>query len=368
MTPTNDCAANPLAIDLDQVLADTRALWDELRGQRIYITGGTGFFGCWLLESFAWANDKLSLHATAFVLTRDPATFRLKAPHLANHPAIQLHIGDVRTFEFPAGSFSHIIHGAAEARADSMSAPDLQLTLDTIIEGTRHTLEFARQCQAKKFLMISSGAVYGRQPPDLTYLPEEYAGAPDPLDPRSAYGEGKRAAELLCALYSKQYGLQTKIARCFAFVGPYLSRVAGFAIGDFIQAGLAGTPIQVRGDGTAYRSYLYAADLATWLWTILFRGKPCQPYNVGSDRQVMIRDLANLVSSSCGSTSTVQIAQQATLHRLHERYVPSVRRAVSELNLKQTVDLTVAIQKSFAYLRRVERAVLGTNGILEKQP
>jgi nucleoside-diphosphate-sugar epimerase len=60
MNPTNS-----LAEDMDHVLAHTRDLWEELRGQRIFITGGTGFFGCWLLESFAWANDKMNLHAEA---------------------------------------------------------------------------------------------------------------------------------------------------------------------------------------------------------------------------------------------------------------------------------------------------------------
>src|SRR6266699_1485011 len=96
--------------DLEHVLAHTRELWEELRGNRIFITGGTGFFGCWLLESFAWANDKLDLHAAAVVLTRNAEAFRTKAPHLADHPAIRLHTGDICSFDFPSGSFSHVIH------------------------------------------------------------------------------------------------------------------------------------------------------------------------------------------------------------------------------------------------------------------
>jgi nucleoside-diphosphate-sugar epimerase len=178
---------NPLENDLEHILAHTSSLWDELRGERIFITGGTGFFGCWLLESLAWANDRLGLNASALVLTRNPETFRSKVLHLAAHPAIQFHQGDVRDFLFPAGHFSYIIHAATEASA-KLNAENPLLMLETIVEGTRRTLEFARQCGAKKFLLTSSGAVYGKQPPDLTHMPEEYLGGPDPLDPRSAYG------------------------------------------------------------------------------------------------------------------------------------------------------------------------------------
>jgi dTDP-glucose 4,6-dehydratase len=109
---------NLLTNDLNHILAHTKTLWEELRGQRIFITGGTGFFGCWLLESFIWANDQLDLKASAVVLTRNPDSFRQKAPHLANHPAIQFHCGDVRSFQFPEGEFSYVIHGATEASAN----------------------------------------------------------------------------------------------------------------------------------------------------------------------------------------------------------------------------------------------------------
>ena len=87
-------STNPLAADLNHVLTYTRDLWDELRGQRIFITGGTGFFGCWLLESFAWANDKLNLDASALVLTINPETFEKKASHLYNHKFGILRISD----------------------------------------------------------------------------------------------------------------------------------------------------------------------------------------------------------------------------------------------------------------------------------
>src|SRR6185503_1836886 len=109
--------SNPLAIDLDHILEHTRELWQDLHGERIFITGGTGFFGCWLLESFLWANDRLGLNASVTVLTRDAPAFQRRAPHLAGHPALQMCRGDVRTFDFPPGTFSHVIHAATAASA-----------------------------------------------------------------------------------------------------------------------------------------------------------------------------------------------------------------------------------------------------------
>jgi nucleoside-diphosphate-sugar epimerase len=221
--------------------------------------------------------------------------------------------------------------------------------LDTIVEGTRRTLEFARRCGAQKYLLTSSGAVYGKQPPDLMHIAEEYVGGPDPLDPRSAYGEGKRIAEMLCALYTKQHGLETKIARCFAFVGPYLPLDIHFAIGNFIQDELRGGPIQVKGDGTPCRSYLYAADLAIWLWTILFRGEPCRPYNVGSEESMTIAEIAHMVAQAFTPSVVVQIAQEPRVGTTPERYAPSVQRAQSELGLKQMIGLSEAIHRTAAW-------------------
>ena len=68
-----DIVPNPLADDPNHIMSHTCDLWEEMRGQRIFINGaGTGFFGCWLLESFIWANDALNLNASALVLSRNP--------------------------------------------------------------------------------------------------------------------------------------------------------------------------------------------------------------------------------------------------------------------------------------------------------
>jgi nucleoside-diphosphate-sugar epimerase len=339
---------NRLSADLDKILDHTRGLWDVLRGERLFITGGTGFFGCWLLESFAWANTRLGLGASALVLTRDLERFRRKAPHLAQNPAVKFHIGDIRDFAFPPGSFSHLIHAATESSV-KLNAEQPQVMLDTILEGTRRTLDFAAACGAKRFLLTSSGAVYGKQPPGMTHIPEDYPGAPDPLDPLSAYGEGKRLAELLCSLYSESTSLQVKIARGFAFVGPYLPLDAHFAVGNFIRDGLNGGPIVVQGDGTPLRSYLYAADLAAWLWTILFRGQSCRPYNVGSAEGISIRALAELVAVQFQPSPQVEVRGKADPQKPLEQYVPDVSNANTDLDLYPVIDLAEGLRKTIQF-------------------
>jgi nucleoside-diphosphate-sugar epimerase len=335
--------------DLDHILNHTSHLWKEVQGQNIFMTGGTGFFGCWLLESFTWANDQLDLDAKATVLSRNPEAFAAKAPHLANHPAVCLLPGDVRTFESPAGEFRFVVHAATEASAKLNQGNPL-LMFETVVEGTRRTLEFARTHGARKFLLTSSGAAYGKQPPEMTHIPEDYLGAPDPMDPNAAYGEGKRAAEILCRLYAHQFGLEDKIARCFAFVGPHLPLDAHYAIGNFIRDALQGGPIRVNGDGSPLRSYLYAADLAIWLWTILFEGQPCRPYNVGSGRGINIADLAGLVCQLIDPGIEVTVAHQADLSQPPPRYVPSIERARNELKLESWITLEESIQKTVRWL------------------
>jgi dTDP-glucose 4,6-dehydratase len=220
--------------------------------------------------------------------------------------------------------------------------------LDSIVAGTRRTLDFAVSAGASKFLLTSSGAVYGKQPSEMTHVPETYAGAPDTMNPRSAYGEGKRLAELLCAIYHQRQGLETKIARCFAFVGPYLPLDVHFAIGNFIRDAIAGRPIEIKGDGTPHRSYLYAADLAIWLWTILAHGAACRPYNVGSEESVSIADLARGVAAALQPDLGVHIAGRPAAGTPVARYVPETGRA-AELGLQPYASLDCGIRRTASW-------------------
>jgi nucleoside-diphosphate-sugar epimerase len=327
--------------DIAHILEHTQGLWHELRGASIFVTGGTGFFGRWMIESFFAANQQFQLGARLVVLSRNPQKPR---------DGISFCSGDVRTFEFPNSDFSHVIHLATPASAALNNSQPFEMQ-EICVDGTRRVLELARLRGAHKFLLASSGAVYGRQPPDLEKTPEDFMGGPDPLDPRSAYAEGKRMAEWSCATASRAGGFEVKIARGFTFLGPYLPIDTHFAAGNFIADALAGRPMVVQGDGTTVRSYLYIADLAIWLWTILIRGESGRAYNVGSEQAINIKDLAGLVAGIAGLP--VEVRGTAVVGEKPERYVPSTARARAELHLQERIDLSESIHRTVAWHRLV---------------
>jgi nucleoside-diphosphate-sugar epimerase len=339
--------------DLNHICAHTYRLWESAREKRLFITGGTGFFGTWLLESFVHCNRELSLNAEAIVLTRDPSAYLSKASPAATDRSVKFLTGDVRTFTFPGHPIDFVIHAAAPTSAHAASQPmDL---LGTIVHGTERVVELARTRRVQAFLLVSSGAVYGRQPKTISHIREDYLGGPDWLDTNSAYAEGKRVSEQICSINAKENDVRFVIARCFAFVGPHLPLNQHFAIGNFIGDALAGNNISIRGDGTPMRSYLYAADLAIWLWTMLLRDSEPEEnpavYNVGSSEAIAIQDLARIVVEELDPSLQIQIAQQAQMGQGPEQYIPDVKKAETSLGLRPIIGLREAIRRTAAWAR-----------------
>ena len=345
----NNCD-NPLAGDLEHIFAHTKNLWEGLRGQRIFITGGTGFFGCWLLESFAWANDKLHLNASALVLTRNPAAFEKKAPHLFHHSAIGFHQGDMQDFEFPDGRFSHLIHAAVYQHSAGTQESPLCM-VNEMLKGTERVLDFCIQAKVKKVLLISTGAVYGETQSTITKIPEHFPGSLDPALSTSAYHHVRRMMENISVLYAKDHAFEVKIARCFSFIGPYIPLNGRFAVSDFIKDLLLKSPITIKGDGKPVRSYLYSADLTYWLWTILFRGKSCWPYNVGSEFPKTIREIAVEFANESVPPLHVLVLNKSIPGQAQDQYIPDTTRARTDIGLRHIISLAEGIQKTMNWYK-----------------
>ncbi|HLP98578.1 MAG TPA: NAD(P)-dependent oxidoreductase [Sideroxyarcus sp.] len=348
----NSGPAYAIEQDLAAITSRLDGLWDGLRNESIFITGGTGLFGRWLLESLAYANRELRLNLKVTVLTRDAQAFKATAPHLANDPAIDFHHGDVRDFDFPQRHYAYIIHGATTSAGETFRGEDPLRKFDTLVTGTRHTLDFAVQCKVKRFLFLSSGVAYGVPPAGVDFIPEDYAGAPDTTDVDSALGQAKRAAEFLCAYYAQKNGFEYSIARCFSFAGPFLPLDIHYAIGNFIGQALFEGEITVKGDGSPVRSYLYLADLATWLLTLLLKGKNGEIYNVGADRAVTILELAHLVRDVLSPRKPVHVLGKSSFsvgNMIRNTYVPDIDRARQELGLEVWTPLPESIRRTAAW-------------------
>ena len=222
--------------------------------------------------------------ATVTVLTRDPGRFAEAAPHIAEHGAVR------SASPATSGHSTSPTPGAAMSftwRQRPARACLRAASFRTAVAGTERVLAFASGRGARKLLLTSSGAVYGTQPTDLERIPEDYLGAPRPEDASAGYGHGKRAAEYLCAVAAAESGSRPRSRAASRSSGqsclwtPTSRSATSSAMRSFE------TRIEVRGDGTARRSYLYAADLAVWLWTILIKGEsgPALQRRLGGGRE-----------------------------------------------------------------------------------
>jgi UDP-glucuronate decarboxylase len=325
---------------------DASAVYD----QKWLVTGGTGFFGRALLRHWI-AEAALGVRPPAItVLTRSPEYFLKRHPEFFGHEWLRFTQGDIlEPLKIDASQFfTHVLHAAT----DSTLGPQLRPLerYQQIVDGTRNTLNFAVQCGASRFLLTSSGGVYGSQPQDMEKIPETYNGMPDPLRPEQTYSVAKRVAEHLCALYQEQYGIETVIARCFTFVGQDLPLDVHFAIGNFIRDALKRSEIVVNGDGAPVRSYMDQRDLAIWLTEIMQRGHPGFAYNVGSDQAISIARLAYLVRDTLSPGLSVRISGNPSRSHTRNCYIPSIEKAQTELNLILRYPLTDALLEVGAHL------------------
>lgn len=333
---------NHFQLDFDRILPAFPL--PELERHRIFVTGGTGFIGYWLLLACHWLN-KRGAGIQLTLLSRSPERFLSAHPECRDFSWIEWIKGDIKDYVAPTGHFDAFIHGAADT--SPAAARSLEL-FDDITIGTQHVIDHAVAAGARRLLLISSGAVYGEQPGTLTSLPEDFPGLNLPLNPDDAYGRGKRMMED-CALSATQaHPIEPIIARCFSFVGYGLP--GHLAASQFIDDALHNDRLQITGDGRAIRSYLHAADLAVWLLALLARGKSKQAYNVGSPTPVSLRDLATLTRNTLAPEATIEILNRCT-SAARQRYVPDTRRIMQELkvdcwtSLKQGIVATATAQK-----------------------
>jgi len=322
---------------------------DELKNEKILITGGTGFMGTWLAEIITFLNDNFNFNTQLFLLSTRASTFRERLPNLAFRPDITLIERDVRNLTDISNEVTWIIHAAASPDS-RIHASDPLRTIEVIVDGTDSVLEYAtRLPEIKKILNISSGQIYGVQPWELKGIPENFIGGLDCSALNSAYPESKRIAETICSVYRNQQRLPIVNARPFAFIGPYQGLDRPWAINNFIRDSMLGGPIRILGDGQTVRSYMYPSDMAWWLLNILVHGTVGMSYNVGSPESITLQELAEKIA--CQSPKSPKIIRGISDDKSlrSSRFVPNVDLAENSLGLKITTDLDTAIKRTILW-------------------
>lgn len=324
--------------------------WKRLGPAHILLTGGTGFFGSWIIASFLAlreAGHKIELT----VISRNPDRFLEKNPSLKNVAGLTFKKGDVVTATIPF-SVTHVFHFATTAgvRDDQASEEEMR---ETIVDGTKRMLEEAERVGAKRFLLASSGAVYGRGNSDRPFEGQVDASLlpalKDLADPLNGgltlYGAAKREAERLCFEAQKARRIETVVARGFAFSGPLFPLEGPYAIAGFMSAMLNGLPLNVKSPETV-RAYLDGRDLIRVLWMLLARGRSGEAYNVGGTESVTMRELADLVRAVALKVGRRVPDVRVPSHMMQgaDIYRPSIKKLESEFGWKPTVSLRESLR------------------------
>lgn len=333
----NDLAAY-LAEDFHRIEAVAPGL-DALDGQRLFLSGATGFFGRNLLALLAYLHGR-GLRFEVVGLSRDPRRFFTAQPWAGRLPWLQLVQGDAAGRWPGDGPFDLLLHAATDTHASAHEDP--RAVFEGVLAGTRQALEFAASHGVRRLLLTGSGAQYGTLPPQP--VGEDAPLACDSASPRSAYGEAKRVSELLAVLHAQAQGGAAVLTRCFAFVGPGLDLDGHFAIGNFIRDALTGGPLRLSSAGGAVRSYLYGADLAWWLLHLLLQAPNGWPVNIGGGESLRVVDLAGRVRNLLAPAAEVTVGPEQP-GEARRFYLPSTARAAS-LGLGVWTPLDLAIQRT----------------------
>jgi N-acetylneuraminate synthase len=339
----HDFLAEDLASIGEPVLVHCRLI----EGMRIYVSGATGFFGKNLLALFAYLHSR-GLRFKVTALSRVPERFLAEQPTYRECPWLDWLKGDVLQPWPGEGRYDCVLHAATGTAA--AEHVDKLAVFEGILAGSRNALGFAAARGATRVLLCGSGAQYGKIPSHLAAgIPEDSPIACDAAKIFSAYGEAKRASETLAALYAARHGFAVINTRCFAFVGPGLALDGHFAVGHFLRAALLGKTIELTSTGTAVRSYLYSADLAVWLMSLLLNAPAGSTVNVGSPQRTTILELANRVRDLVRPDLQIRVgATDGGGER--ENYLPSIEMARSF-----GLDVWTALERSITRTARWHR-------------
>ena len=273
---------------------------ERLYGSSVLIAGASGLIGSFMADMFLYANKNMNADITVYAmdLSEERLFARFEGVGMERLHFVEHNVNELPDFDFPA---DYIIHAASPAFPAAFNSDPVGTVMSNIL-GTKYLLDYGREHGTKRMLYISSGEVYGQGDLSLEAFDEIYSGYVDPTSARSCYPNGKRAAETLCASYTKQFGLDTVMVRPSHTYGPTVTRADNRANAQFVNKGLAGEDIVLNSAGNQMRSYTYLADSASAIITVLACGESGNAYNIAnSQSRTTIAGFAKEVAAQTGT-------------------------------------------------------------------
>lgn len=330
---------------LAHVADDLSAAWAPLHGSKILLTGGSGFFGHWILSALNYLQKNSRININCSILSRNPTPIKEKLSFLSESSKYEFLINDIRKFEVNEKNFDYLVHGATTSARETFEGADSLEKFDLLVDGTRNVLRQALDINCKRAIFLSSGVVYGSQNQEIP-IKEDDLNAPSTILPNEGLSSGKRAAEFIFSETCRAAGVSFCIARCFSFIGAGLPHDIHYAISNFIVSAINNQDINIISDGKAIRSYLDMRDFIVWLGLLLSQKKDHNLYNIGSSNPITILDLAKLIVQTLSSKSKINILGEvpyAIGNRPRQYYLPSIERFLQDYQPNTEIKLGQAI-------------------------
>jgi UDP-glucuronate decarboxylase len=309
------------------------------QNKRILVTGGAGFLGSHLCARLLQDGHKV------FCLDQFSTGARGNISSFLNHPEFQLICQDVCKPFYLA--VDEIYNLACPASPVHYQHDPIQTTKTNVL-GALNMLELASGARAKIF-QASTSEVYGD--PIVHPQKETYWGHVNPIGLRSCYDEGKRCAETLFFDYSRQRGVEIKLARIFNTYGPHMHPEDGRVVSNFIMQALKKEPITIYGNGKQTRSFCYVDDLIEAIVRFMQTDKSVTgPLNLGNPTEFQILELAELILELTGSSSKI-IFKPLPSDDPKQRQ-PDITCAEKALQWKPKVNLREGLKRTIAYFEQ----------------
>ncbi len=286
--------------------AHTFGLSNEIKGSTFLITGATGLIGSALVHCLVALNKGFRIIAPVRNANKALAMF-----DESERKYVTFIECDLLTYDYnQLGRVDYVIHCAAPTSSKFFVENPVDTT-EIIIEGTKVLLNYARVHKVKSFVYLSSLEVYGTILDDTKIISEEVQGYIDPMSVRSSYPMAKRAAENLCCLYAKQYGIPVRVARLTQTTGAGLAQKDSRVIAQFARLTALGQDIVLHTTGEAARPYCYTTDAVSAILYILLRGRAGESYNVANEETYLsVRAMAEFLRDNFNPSINVRIEPQ----------------------------------------------------------